>query len=751
MLLTSPDRQNCNCDSDNKLIQKTDAYDECLLDQNAGCTSIQEVTRNIALDSSSHTRESAQSTTNLLDTQEFQRLDNSVFALIQKDITTPIVIPYVRNLRRFPDNENSSSSRIGSLNPIAPSFEAKYPLYGVPFQAHSSSMWWNACMWNFPPLGYLVQPNYLELNYSLASHIGTLSSDSNNQLQNTYSEQNLSKQIGEYHYNSSINLNGFHYQSLPAHYRTLESTIRSLLNFANDDSLNLKCQYYPCGSEVSDIFLRAISGTPKAISIKSAHQDCNRNSSLRHGDGNSSSHKICLSSISNTFTDEMKQTSPCLISTETRLFEAGRTLDHKSTGEQSSDEECSHIIIEKSLITTPDNLMYVKKCNIKSPLKISSRYGRLIPNLNQLAENPAHKKTLRNREKLLARFKNHLSAPKMKLGSLRSRDFDIETPNWLKETDPFTNYKSNSHSFSLDKFKDSLNSRHSLGDIGVTCTSHFQSPALFALVALDNRKPNINEILNSSPFVEYCRLATGDEFSILYSVNRAEILAFLGRNAHITPEDKHEPIHIIMDRITSKTLDCYVEFINFNEALNAVNRFEQNRSEGRCLRLGQRYVEVGISIPKIIPRDPNNKFNSGFQGFVTKEELAILMKHIEFPQRSPFAKKCPQRPFEFIISTLFKLKHHIKTGLDNIHLTPLLYKRVYRAGLRCQGFSPAQRNKIALIANLAPEQTQEFGLPPYASCWKRLWAIGIRTGTPNDLTMESNPLSSKKKLILFFS
>ena len=109
-----------------------------------------------------------------------------------------------------------------------------------------------------------------------------------------------------------------------------------------------------------------------------------------------------------------------------------------------------------------------------------------------------------------------------------------------------------------------------------------------------------------------------------------------------------------MERVTSKTLDCYVEFVNFNEAVNAVNRFETNRVGGRGGRLGQRHVEVELSTqeqlmkdlfpkaknvkwhgahPEIIPRDPNDPYNSGFQGFVSREELVMLVKHVESPQR----------------------------------------------------------------------------------------------------------------------
>lgn len=141
---------------------------------------------------------------------------------------------------------------------------------------------------------------------------------------------------------------------------------------------------------------------------------------------------------------------------------------------------------------------------------------------------------------------------------------------------------------------------------------------------------------------------------IPYSVNRPEVLAFLGRNAKVVSEYDNEPIHIIMERVTSKTLDCYVEFVSFNEAVAAVNRFETNRTGGRSGRLGQRHVEVELSSqehlmkdlfpkaknvkwvgskPTIVSTNGNDVFNSGFQGFVSREELVMLVKHVESPQR----------------------------------------------------------------------------------------------------------------------
>lgn len=265
---------------------------------------------------------------------------------------------------------------------------------------------------------------------------------------------------------------------------------------------------------------------------------------------------------------------------------------------------------------------------------------------------------------------------------------------------------------------------------------------------------------------------------IPYSVNRPEILAFLGRNARIISDTEFEPVHIVMERVTSKTLDAYVEFVNFNEAVNAVNRFEINRSGGRGGRLGQRHVEVELSSqealmkdlfpkaknvqwrgshPVIIERDPNDRYNSGFQGFISKEELVMLVKHVEAPQRSPFSKDCPQRPFECIISTLLKypwymvdhitiedrnLLHEATIKLicllqdklaeedHDINITPMLLKRVWKAALKCPGFSPSQKDDIAVVAGLDDRMAVEYGIPPYAAEWKYMFTIGPKPGVP---------------------
>lgn len=140
-------------------------------------------------------------------------------------------------------------------------------------------------------------------------------------------------------------------------------------------------------------------------------------------------------------------------------------------------------------------------------------------------------------------------------------------------------------------------------------------------------------------------------WKIPFSCTSQEILAFLGRNARVIPEID-EPVHIIMERVTSKTMDAFVEFINIDEAVNAVTRFEANRAARRAGRLGERHINMEICgheqlMQALFPRAVNVQWNdidpciinaqdnytTGFKGFVSREELVMLAKHVEAPQR----------------------------------------------------------------------------------------------------------------------
>lgn len=143
---------------------------------------------------------------------------------------------------------------------------------------------------------------------------------------------------------------------------------------------------------------------------------------------------------------------------------------------------------------------------------------------------------------------------------------------------------------------------------------------------------------------------------IPFGTRRAEIIAFLGRNSKIL-NDNQEPVHIIMERVSSKTQDCYVEFVTMQDAVRAVERHQMNAQRGRPSRLGDRPVEVLLSSQAALMEDlfplASGVFWDGgkpiiqapidgqpwktFKGFVTEEEMAMLVKHVEIPQRVSFA------------------------------------------------------------------------------------------------------------------
>lgn len=129
--------------------------------------------------------------------------------------------------------------------------------------------------------------------------------------------------------------------------------------------------------------------------------------------------------------------------------------------------------------------------------------------------------------------------------------------------------------------------------------------------------------------------------------------AFFGRNAKLVSPDYGSPIHIIMDRSTGKTNDCYVEFFSTGDAQAAVNRL---LFRGHQLKLGtapnDRIVTVEVSsqdvlLKELFPRaknvswkdgkpvveDTNEPFNTGFKAFITGEEMVMLVRHAEQPHR----------------------------------------------------------------------------------------------------------------------
>ncbi len=108
-----------------------------------------------------------------------------------------------------------------------------------------------------------------------------------------------------------------------------------------------------------------------------------------------------------------------------------------------------------------------------------------------------------------------------------------------------------------------------------------------------------------------------------------------------------------MERVTSKTNDAYVEFMTLSDAMRAVEKHKVVAGKGRLSRLGDRHVDIELSSQTALMKDlfpgakgifwdgafPNLKPFSekepwnNFKGFVSDEEMTMLVKHVEVPQR----------------------------------------------------------------------------------------------------------------------
>ncbi|KAL1842795.1 hypothetical protein VTJ49DRAFT_4124 [Mycothermus thermophilus] len=266
--------------------------------------------------------------------------------------------------------------------------------------------------------------------------------------------------------------------------------------------------------------------------------------------------------------------------------------------------------------------------------------------------------------------------------------------------------------------------------------------------------------------------------NIPFGTNRAEIIAFLGRNSKIL-NDVQEPVHIIMERVSSKTQDAFVEFMTVNDAIRTVEKHVEATNKGRITRLGERPVELVLSsqaalLETLFPLAAGVQWTNGrpkimspvegepwktFKGFVTEEELTMLVKHVEVPSRD-----CPQRPYECMISTIKKfpwyMANHItlrqrhviyNTTIKLIELLKIaiqrdakiqqyatvlnrqLLKRLVTAGMLCPGFSVVQKDNIAIAGEMELERTYAFNQPRHPQEWVHLHALCPRPGIPVDV------------------
>lgn len=117
-------------------------------------------------------------------------------------------------------------------------------------------------------------------------------------------------------------------------------------------------------------------------------------------------------------------------------------------------------------------------------------------------------------------------------------------------------------------------------------------------------------------------------------------------------------VHIIMERMSGKTMDAYVELEDQKEVERLMEQFETRfYSQRRPIKVGDRAIEIERSsqaelMKELFPRAKcvtwqgtkpiigttieqfrPGVFASGFRGFLTSEENVMMTKHAEVPHR----------------------------------------------------------------------------------------------------------------------
>jgi len=144
-------------------------------------------------------------------------------------------------------------------------------------------------------------------------------------------------------------------------------------------------------------------------------------------------------------------------------------------------------------------------------------------------------------------------------------------------------------------------------------------------------------------------------FEIPYGTTKNEIIASIGRTTRLVsqpPGTAYYAIHIIMERSTGKTMDAFVEILDDASVQTIISSYRKRVDARRGPRIGDRHITIeessqGELMKTLFPRakcvewddqvplvhKPNEAFDSGFLGFLNTEEMNMMVKHAEMPQR----------------------------------------------------------------------------------------------------------------------
>ena len=93
--------------------------------------------------------------------------------------------------------------------------------------------------------------------------------------------------------------------------------------------------------------------------------------------------------------------------------------------------------------------------------------------------------------------------------------------------------------------------------------------------------------------------------------------------------------------------------------------------------------------------------------------------------------------YKATIDLIKLLQERIDSCADPVNLNNQLFKRVWRAALKCHGFTPVMKDDVVFICGIDDRTALELGVAPYAVWWKPLFTIGHKREIPTDTLMVS--------------
>ncbi|RYP18451.1 hypothetical protein DL767_009838 [Monosporascus sp. MG133] len=267
--------------------------------------------------------------------------------------------------------------------------------------------------------------------------------------------------------------------------------------------------------------------------------------------------------------------------------------------------------------------------------------------------------------------------------------------------------------------------------------------------------------------------------NIAFGVSKKDFEAKLGKPAKTLP-DSHEGIHILIDYITGKTIDAFVETVGMEDAMAVVGKHQDKLADGQQDKILNRPAEMSVSSPDVLRRavfkigsvgvkwiggepqvqvpEPGQVIGK-FKEFVPAENLAMLLKHAE--NQTTFSKECPERPYECMISILMLmpwkatqhitikqrnqmyetvmeliklLKRQIWDGRHEHRLTRQLLDRLVKAAMLCPGFTVLMKDNIAELVGMDEARARrDFNQPRFANMWRHQYATCPKPGVPLDV------------------